>query len=175
MTKIIAIDPGKTGGMALMSPGKVIELIDTPILGDDYNYTAIFDQLQDWKLQGADLAFIEFQQGKMAKSNKEGAEKEGRTSARNMISVGVGVGMWRMGFAACKIAKLDVMPHVWTKKVGLPKDATKVQHCQLAAQLFPESAHLFYGVRGGVKDGRADAVLIGEAFYRIRFKEQVAA
>lgn len=173
--KIIAIDPGKSGAMALMSAGKVIELIDTPILGDDYNYTAIFDQLQDWKLQGADLAFIEFQHGKMAKSQKQGVEAEGRSSAKAIKSVGIGIGMWRMGFAACKIAILEVMPHVWTKKVALPKDATKAQHCQLAAKLFPESAHLFYGVRGGAKDGRADAVLIGEAFYRIRFKEQSAA
>ena len=54
-----------------------------------------------------------------------------------------------------------VRPSVWKPDMAVTKD--KKQTAARAAELFPQDANLFYGPRGGVEDGVAEAALI--AFY----------
>jgi len=53
---------------------------------------------------------------------------------------------------------------VWKKSLGLSSDKSK--SCQKAALLWPDRHRDFYGPRGGLLDGRAEAALLAYVGYR---------
>lgn len=167
--KILSIDPGKSGAIALLEcsaiTSKLLEVTDTPVLGDKYNYTQIHDLLQDYKLQGVEVAVIEEAQGKMG-------DRGG--SASVFRAIGVGVGMWEALLSVLGIRYEYIKPSMWTKQLKLAAGADKKAHVSLACQLFPEQSRLFYGPKGGAKADRADAALIGEAWVRRNYKNIAA-
>ena len=78
--------------------------------------------------------------------------------------------MFKFGYVAGGLRGLVAAMHkpvtmvrasVWKPDMAVTKD--KKQTAARAAELFPKDAHLFYGPRGGVDDGVAEAALI--AFY----------
>lgn len=167
--KILSVDPGKSGAIALLECGaissKLLEVVDTPVLGDKYNYVQIYDLLQDYKLQGVEMVAIEQAQGKMG--NLGG-------SAETFRAIGIGVGMWETLFSVIGLRYEYIKPSVWMKQLKIPTGADKKAHVSLACQLFPEQSRLFYGPKGGAKSDRADAALIGEAWVRKNYKNIAA-
>lgn len=161
MPVLFAIDPGKSGAIARFSFDssslKLIELIDTPMIGKEYNYYEIADIL---RTQKPDITIIEQTQVRSG---------EGVLTA---LEVGTGKGMWLMAFAALELKHQTVQASAWTKRLKLPSSKglsdkdNKANHVNLACKLFPEFAKQFYGTRGGLRDGRADAALIGEDWFR---------
>ena len=57
-----------------------------------------------------------------------------------------------------KIPVTPVPPNTWKKAVGASAD--KKQCVARACEIFPRYADLFYGPKGGIKDGLAEAALI---------------
>lgn len=162
---ILAIDPGTLGGLALFNWDKasnkltLTQTLDTPYCKKSgaYGYSEIFDKLVEWE---PDLVVIE---------STLSLASSGTTNAK---AVGIGEGMWKCLFAILNIEYRYVAPQAWTKILGLKNDkkltakANKKAHVELASSLYPEFKSNFYGPRGGIKDGVADAVLIGEYWYR---------
>lgn len=60
-----------------------------------------------------------------------------------------------------------VTPQMWKKAMGIGKD--KRESVEKAVELFPDSAYMFYGPRGGLIDGNAEAALI--AYYGYSMEE----
>ena len=87
--------------------------------------------------------------------------------------------MWLCLFSLLQIEYIYSYPAVWTKQLGLKNDKTltiganKKTHIDLASRLYPDFKSNFTGPKGGSKDGVADAVLIGEAWYR-KHKSEVS-
>jgi len=79
----------------------------------------------------------------------------------SMFKFGYVAGGLRGLVAAMHIPVTMVRANVWKPSMAVTKD--KKQTAARAAELFPKDAHLFYGPRGGVEDGLAEAALI--AFY----------
>ncbi len=164
--KLISIDPGKKGAIAefdFSDTLKLVQVIDTPTFGETYNYREIYEIL---KTLSPDLAIVE---------HTLALASSGVTTAKE---VGIGEGMWIAFFTALNIRYEQIKPTQWQKVLRLPKKTSemtakqkKEPHIALACQLFPSHAQSFYGVRGGLKDGCADAALIGEAFYRLNFRQ----
>jgi len=157
--KIIAIDPGKTGALALMEDTRIIEVVDMPVLGDTYNYRGVLDTLHDFKLQGAEQAILEYVLGFTGGGTNPMASKHIRT-------LGIGLGLLYMALTATEIRWEEVTPSKWKSGLNLKTGVTKKDHAALAHQLFPAHTSVFTGARGGIKDGRVDAVLIGEWYLR---------
>lgn len=74
------------------------------------------------------------------------------------------------GFAAVTCLPLGrgwavsfLTPKTWQRIHGITK-ADKALSCATAALLYPEHRNEFYGPRGGLRDGLAEAALIGAAF-----------
>lgn len=161
MTSLIAIDPGRNGAIAhfefTSTALKLLQLIDTPTTGKEYNYYEIADILDRLK---PDFAIIEQTQVRSG---------EGVLTA---LEIGTGKGIWLMAFAILKLRHETVSASAWTKRLKLPSSKglserdNKANHVNLACKLFPAFAKEFYGTRGGLKDGRADAALIGEDWFR---------
>lgn len=168
--KILSIDPGHSGGLALfqISPDKptLLKVLDTPYCkkSKSYQYCDIFELLVEWK---PDLVVLE---------NTLAMSSSGTSNAKQL---GIGEGMWLCLFSLLHIDYVYSYPAVWTKQLGLKNDKTltvkanKKTHIDLASSLYPEFESNFIGPRGGCKDGIADAVLIGEAWYR-KYKLEVS-
>lgn len=161
--KILSIDPGCSGGLALFSLDSdkltLLKTLDTPYdkKSKSYLYCDIFELLYDWQ---PDLVVLEATLA-IASSGTSIAKQ-----------VGIGEGMWLCLFSILHINYIHSYPAVWTKLLGLKNDKSKTtkdnkkSHIDLASRLYPEFSNNFIGPKGGAKDGIADAVLIGEAWYR---------
>lgn len=165
MPKLVSIDPGKSGAIAsfdydhtILTP---VTVYDTPMIGREYNLQRVLDILRG---ENPDVVVIE--DCSLLKG------QEGRTSA---MSIGFGMGMWSMAVAALQIRFEKIRPAEWTKTLKFRTGATKEDHAVLAVKLFPGFSQSFYGPRGGLLDGRVDAVLIGEAWHRQNYRNGAKA
>jgi hypothetical protein len=67
---------------------------------------------------------------------------------------------------------LYVQPKVWQKGNGIvfPKGSSPTDRKRIttdrAKELYPRSVHDFYGPKGGLKDGRVDALMIAHFIQR---------
>ena len=160
--KLLSIDPGQSGGLALFQYDDklaLIKTIDTPYDKKEksYKYRDIYAFLVEWK---PDLVVLE---------HTLAIASSGTSTAKQ---IGIGEGMWLCLFSLLQIEYIYSYPAVWTKQLGLKNDKTltiganKKTHIDLASRLYPDFKSNFTGPKGGSKDGVADAVLIGEAWYR---------
>jgi crossover junction endodeoxyribonuclease RuvC len=78
-----------------------------------------------------------------------------------MFSFGRALGTIEAALAASRIPYDPVRPNAWKRVLRVP--AAKDGAVLRADQLFPSSAHLWRGPRGGLLDGRAEAALL--AYY----------
>lgn len=149
---ILGIDPGNTGGLALIDPKRaLIHIIDMPTFEffttknrvklDPYGVTRALS------LVPISCAYIE---------DVHSSPQMGVVSAFNF---GEGKGILLGCLAALGIPVTPVKPAVWKKTMRCPAD--KKATVMRASQLLPDVAHLFKGPRGGVYDGRAESALLG--------------
>lgn len=175
--KILAIDPGKKGGLALFqynptsSKLTLLEVIVTPCdkKTGEYKYRDIWEILIKYE---PELVLLEEVQPRGT---------SGTISAKVM---GVGEGMWLTMFSLLHIPHVKIDSQSWTAKLKLfykpdktlSKSANnkllKKTHVDLAADLYPEFKTMFYGPQGGINDGPADATLIGTYWHQITNMEK---
>jgi crossover junction endodeoxyribonuclease RuvC len=78
----------------------------------------------------------------------------------SMFSVGQRYGLLTGLLIGLQIPFEAVRPQAWMRALGIPPKADKRAHVERALSLFPTAE--VTGPRGGMKDGRADALLIAE-------------
>ena len=154
-TTIFAVDPGKTGGIAVYRADlRQLSVYDMPLSAGKTGKTktdnrALLDLLAPE--DGRNIAIVE------QVSPRPG---EGSVSA---FTFGRGYGAIEMACAALGHESYDVTPPVWKKHFGLifPKGTAKAlvksASRALAQQRFPADARHFQRVRD---DGRAESALI---------------
>ncbi len=154
MSKIIGIDIGSKGALALLSPtGELLEIEDMPILRDgpanrpNVNAPLLAEIVYRWQ---ATTAFVEFVSARPG---------EGATGA---FSFGRSKGVIEGVCAAAGLPVAFLTPPVWKRAVGIPpgRDGAKDAARSEAIRRWPGQAALFARVKD---DGRAEAALIAVA------------
>lgn len=147
--RIIGVDPGCTGALALLSDGILTDVVDMPVLSvrrgktdknevDGLNLVAL---LHCWQ---ADVGVIE-QVGGMTGQSASAAFNFGRAAgAAEYIMIALGLRLVR------------VPPQTWKKRLGVRGD--KDNSLIAAKRLWPAMAHKFARKKD---DGRAESALVG--------------
>lgn len=124
---IIGIDPGKNGGLALMSESFIV--IESRKMSE--TCVDLRDTIEDYKMQGAEVAYLE-QVHAMPTDGKVG-----------LFSFGQGFGRLQQVLADSRLRTVEVSPGTWQKALGLTKkkgdtsDHKKALKAR-AQQLFPD-------------------------------------
>lgn len=146
--RVLGIDVGLNGALALIEDGQLLEVHDMPTVTLERNSKTkrmVNANALSLIIRGskADVAYLE---------RLSAMPGQGVTS---MFSMGQSLGVVLGILAACEIATTTIPPRTWQKALDVPqgKDGSRYR----AAQLFPESAELFKRVKD---DGRSDATLI---------------
>ena len=147
--RTIGIDPGATGALAYFQNGALVDIMDIPMEGSDLRAWYLWRQVsQRWS--GVDYIAIE--------------RVEQRPKQSGVVSM---ISNYGRLLAVCEIAFptafIEFIPSkAWQKPLLLPKDvaARKRAYTATAAQKWPGFG--WYGPRGGLRDGRAAAALIGD-------------
>ena len=147
--KVMSIDPGLSGALAVFDGDDLIAVVDMPTHELDRNGKA------KRQIAAADLAgiFCQYDPRHVIVEKVSAMPGNGATS---MFSFGRSFGIIEGIIAAYNIPVTYVTPGVWTKAIGrgLGKDASRARACEL----YPAHQQRFARVKD---DGRADAVLIG--------------
>lgn len=157
--KIVGIDPGKTGAIALLEDGRLIEVLDMPV-----TKIKVAGKIRK-QLVPADLTdiLVRFAPDIVMLESVGVRPKEGAVGA---FSFGRSFGTLEGVTAALRLPCRYVIPAVWKRALNLSSD--KTQSRVLASELFPNHADKFKRVKD---DGRAEAVLI--ALYTHQMKERL--
>ena len=146
----IGIDPGKTGGIALICDGYE-EVYPAPVSGSDYLEAEMRMRIPTGNVRAA----IEKQQS---------MPKQGVSST---FKTGEGYGLWRGILVGLGVPYEIVTPQTWRKAMNLPAGSDKAASVVLAQRLFPSLSDKLVGPKGGIRDGLAEALLIAEYRRRI--------
>jgi crossover junction endodeoxyribonuclease RuvC len=145
----IGIDPGQTGAIAFKEKGKIIALIDMPLMARTHGKG---QQIDPYELSSLILEH----KGQLGEAVMEQVGAMPGQGSVSMFNFGEGVGIVKGVLGSLQIPVRFVTPQRWKKAAGLTgkeKDAART----LAIQLHPEIA----GELTRKKDiGRADAVCI---------------
>lgn len=145
--RLVGIDPGLTGALALLDAGHVVHVEDMPVVDRAVDPYALAALLADWG--HVDRVVVEAQQAMP------------RQGVSSTFKTGVNYGRILGVLAALERPVVHVTPATWTR--GLHVGADKAAHRRRAMDEWPEVADRFARVKD---DGRADACLIGLwAFY----------
>ncbi len=131
-TRIVAIDPGKTGGVAVLDGPILVSYLKTPMLGKEYDLQAM-------------AAFLQLCRGSDRPTPVRGViEKVGAFPGQGvtaMFTFGVGVGLWWGMMAAYRIPFDMVLPRQWQSIVpalgGLDKPDRKKAIIAWARRMWP--------------------------------------
>lgn len=161
----IGIDPGLGGAVAVVDKlrlpgddrdpnGSQIEIHDTPIFDspdgrrepDPHGMASLLRDI--WRRYPQARAILEWVQA-FPKNGSIGNFKMGQ-----------GFGLWQMALAALGMPHELVRPQRWKKYVlaGAPK--TPQGEAAVAVRLYPVAAGLVRGPKGGLREGRVDALLL---------------
>ena len=147
-SRVIGIDPGASGAIALLVGGVLISVHDMPTVTVERN------KAQKRQVCPAGLSLL-MQQLSPHKAICEKVGARPGQGVSSMFSFGRSVGIIEGVLAAKQIPVTFVTPQSWQKQSGAAKG--KDGSRQRVMELFPSQAHLFARVKD---DGRADAVLI---------------
>ncbi len=146
--RVLGIDVGLNGAIALIESGKLLEVHDMPTVTLERNNKTkrmVNAQALCAVIRGAkaDAAYLE---------RLNAMPGQGVTS---MFSMGQSLGVVLGILAAFEIPTTTIPPRTWQKALDVPqgKDGSRYR----ADQLFPERADMFSRVKD---DGRSDAALI---------------
>jgi hypothetical protein len=153
MLRIVGIDPGNTGALALICGGVVLDCIDVPLMPDNSQVQVDGAKLCKWidKHQPIDLVVIENVQPRQGSGDGE-SMASGKSFRFGMVC-----GELRMAFKCYGIPIQLVTPGQWKRAAGLLK-STKAKSRQKALQAVPSAA---IWLSRGLDHNRAEAVLIG--------------
>jgi crossover junction endodeoxyribonuclease RuvC len=159
MPKVLGVDPGVRGGLAIVSVGNIsvgnggdgafpaiiVDAIDIPVAGAGAKERVDVLAIRDWIVKhGPDLALIE---------RAQALPRQGSSSG---FKYGRAVGAIEAAIALCGVPLTIVEPAAWKKFYGL-RGKDKELSRQRALQLFP-AAHALLAHK---KDhGRAEAMLV---------------
>lgn len=118
---IIAIDPGKSGGIAVKFPKGTVLVFNCP----DSFYEMFWLLHEQVNLLSEHANGVENILGVLEKVHA--MPGQGVTS---MFTFGQGYGAWQMALIALKIPYIEVPPQTWMKKLGtLPKEKKERKNC----------------------------------------------
>ena len=146
----VGIDPGLSGAVAILQDGDV-ELADTPTLSTGKGSRRVYSVVAMRALLVAAmprLVVIEQQQAMP------------RQGVSSTFSTGYGFGLWTGLLAGLEIRYEVVTPRRWQKDLGIPPKSGKAGAAELAGRVWPNAT--IYGPKGGLLDGRADALCLAE-------------
>jgi crossover junction endodeoxyribonuclease RuvC len=145
----IGIDPGKRGSLA--------------VIDDDYNVLELIDYHENI---ASDMIKLKYKYTIKMGALEKVASMPGQ-GVTSVFSFGVNFGFWQGMLEALGIPFVLVRPQEWQKGLGLPKDKKdrKKAIAHSAKTRFP-SAEL-YGPKGGLLDGRSDALMIASYIKKI--------
>ena len=154
--RFVGVDPGLHGALAFMDgERKQVEVRDCPLIAGEYDFYGMW-KLFDDATGGGTVASI------IVMEKVHSMPSDGKCSA---FSFGIGYGAW---LAICGMFRMPpnlVTPQTWQRDMigGLKCVASGKQSSALAAiNLFPTIRAKLYGPRGGLRDGRCDALLMAE-------------
>jgi crossover junction endodeoxyribonuclease RuvC len=158
--RVLGIDPGKSGGVALIDTDALtVAVVDMPVEATTKSreLTSPSGLAAHFHACAADYLFLE-EVGVLPGEGAVGAFSFGRGFGRiEGVAAGALIPVWL------------VRPQEWKRQLQVP--AEKGRSVTRAKQLLPAAAPPFSGPRGGLKDGRAEACLI--AFYGCLKLQQV--
>ncbi len=150
----IGIDPGRQGAVAVVRDREILLLADLPYRGSEVDVDGLCCYIErSWAfLASPDLVCVEAQAP--SRAAKGGLGKGGRTMLVNFGAIKGCLG--GMGFKVH-----TPMPRTWQAKIlkGIP-GVGKERSLFWARRTYPDAE--LTGPRGGLKDGRADALAIAE-------------
>ena len=144
MATIIGIDPGQTGGIAVLSSeGVLTTVVDMPMVDGRVDGRAIYRLINNQHTLQLPAVWLE-EVHSMPKQGVASTFKFGK-------SYGIVIGAVESSRATINYAK----PTQWKKHFGL--SSSKQESLELARELFPDNEAMF---RLKKHDGRAEAALI---------------
>lgn len=151
-------DPGRNGAVASIDENKrVLALDDVPLDQHGELDGNIFSAM----FQPGAIVIIE--------ENHSRSHEDKRHPGRRVVPASDYAFGWISGVAwgicvAQGIAPIMVSPQTWKSTItrGLPAADTKDASMRMAKILFPSAVAMLYGPRGGIIDGRAEALLLAE-------------
>lgn len=146
--RIIGIDPGLKGALALIEDGKLVEVVDIEASDSRINAAYLAAVIQRWQPDFAVCESVTARPG------------QGVTS---MFTFGHGLGTITAVLATLCVPYLLIRPQVWQSHFEIQSlSSAKAEHkreiADRAEALFPGAP--LYGPRGTLKDGRSDALLL---------------
>lgn len=150
-TVFIGIDPGKKGAISVLTNemSKIdVPIWDMPCLPNGeidtlmiYSYLAVFDKYSTFVVL-------------------EKAQAMPKQGVKSIFTYAQGYGKIKGLLEFLSFSYEEVRPLKWKKEFSLGKD--KKDSVTTAIKLFPDIKSQFYGKRGGIKDGRAESLLMAE-------------
>lgn len=162
MKRFVGIDPGFTGAIGWIAEnGEDIGVIDLPTTGkgrkQQFDLERMNYYLWDLCKTGTYDSLLVGLENPTTRPG-EGAERCKR--------FGEGIGMLKGLLTAHQIGFTCISPNLWKGRLALPgkqdPEANKAG-AQLLVAHYPTAEYLVFGPRGGIKDGRLDALLIAHA------------
>jgi hypothetical protein len=144
VTAFLGIDPGAKGAIACLEGG-LINIEDFPRHSDgsmDHFKLAAICSRFDF----ARFALIE---------DVHAMPHDGRVSLAAFMQ---NFGAWKQALSSAMINWRAISAKTWKRQLGVTAD--KATSIAMAERLYPQAAGLLRGERGGLKDGRAEALLL---------------
>jgi crossover junction endodeoxyribonuclease RuvC len=142
--RIVGVDPGIGGALALYAEGTLFEVVDMPVFDGTASGAGIAHQLGMWL---PDVVVVEYVQP---------MPKNGSIAS---FSLGKNFGVVLGVAGAMSYPLVKMRPNEWKRRMGL-QHKTKSASRGLATELWPTHAASFRLVKN---DGRAEAALIARA------------
>ena len=132
ISRVVAVDPGKSGGVAVLDGPELVSYLKTPMLGKEYDLQAM-------------VAFLKLCRGPNGQTPVRGVlEKVGAFPGQGVVAMftfGMGWGLWQGMMAAYQIPFELVLPRQWQSIVpalgGLDKPDRKKAIIAWARRMWP--------------------------------------
>ena len=146
--RVLGIDVGLSGAIALMVDGDLREIHDMPTVTLERNN-------KNKRMVNAQALSMIIRNARANTAYLERLNAMPGQGVTSMFSMGQSLGVVLGILAACEVPTTTIPPRTWQKALDVPqgKDGSRYR----AAQLFPEEAAMFSRVKD---NGRSDAVLI---------------
>jgi hypothetical protein len=142
--RIIGIDPGLTGALALYdTEKKTVQIKDMPVVDKNVSPHGLYRLFRNVTLLPVELVAV------------EQVHSMPRQGVASTFKFGVGYGMILEVVACFELPIVHAIPSKWTRDLNLGND--KEKHRRRAIETWPAQASLFARVKD---EGRADAALI---------------